>query len=86
MNTLENLKDRVENMDKHHQIEILRILKEDKTVLLNENVNGVFINLSDVGDRTINRIQNYLLYVDKQNKNINQIENKKDEIEKIFFK
>lgn len=86
MNTLESLKDRVENMDKHHQIEILRILKEDKSVLLNENVNGVFINLSDVGDRSINRIQNYLVYVDKQNKNINQIENKKDEIEKIFFK
>jgi hypothetical protein len=86
MNTLEILKDRVENMDKHHQIEILRILKEDKSVLLNENVNGVFINLSDVGDRSIIRIHNYLIYVDKQNKNINQIENKKDEIEKFFFK
>jgi hypothetical protein len=85
MDELEKLKDTIENMDKQHQIEILRILKNDKLVLLNENVNGVFVNLIDVSDKTINNIKRYIQYVDKQNNNINQIENKKDEIEKTYF-
>jgi hypothetical protein len=85
MDELEKLKDNIEMMDKQHQIEILRILKNDKLVSLNENVNGVFINLTDVSDRTINFIKKYIVYVDKQNNNIIQIENKKDEIEKTYF-
>lgn len=85
MEDLEKLKDNIENMDKQHQIEILRILKNDKIILLNENVNGVFVNLTDVSDRTINYIKRYIQYVDKQNNNINQFENKKDELEKTYF-
>lgn len=82
---LENLKDNIENMDKKHQIEILRILKNDKSIVLNENINGVFVNLSDISDKTINMIQKYILYVDKQNNNIIQIENKKEELQKTYF-
>lgn len=82
---LENLKNNIENMEKKHQIEILRILKNDKNIILNENINGVFVNLSDVSDKTINMIEKYILYVDKQNNNIIQIENKKEELQKTYF-
>ena len=82
---LENLKNSIENMEKKHQIEILRILKNDKSIILNENINGVFINLSDISDKTINMIKKYILYVDKQNNNIIQIENKKEELQKTYF-
>lgn len=85
LDNLENLKNKIENMNKQHQIEILRILKNDKNILLNENINGVFVNLSDINEKTINMIKKYILYVDKQNTNINQIENKKEELQKTYF-
>ena len=31
-------------MNKHQQIEVLRILKQNSDVVLNENSNGVFVN------------------------------------------
>ena len=36
------LKDRIENMDKYHQIEILRILNKFSEIKKNENNNGTF--------------------------------------------
>ena len=38
-----DIKERIELMNKHHQIEILRILKQNSDIVLNENSNGVFI-------------------------------------------
>lgn len=85
MDNLEIFKNKIESMEKQHQIEILRILKNDKSILLNENINGVFINLSDISDKTLNMIQRYILYVENQNTNISKIENKKEELQKTYF-
>jgi hypothetical protein len=85
METIE-IKERVEMMNKHHQIEVLRILKQNSDVVLNENSNGVFVNLSDLHINLIKKIEDYIRYVEKQTNNINVIENKKEVIENTFFK
>jgi len=83
---INNVKQKIENMNKHHQIEILRILKKDKNVVLNENNNGVFVNISYLDDTTLDSIIKYIAYVDNQTVNIENIENQKTILETTFFK
>jgi hypothetical protein len=79
------IKNKIENMNKHHQIEVLRILKQYKNVVLNENSNGVFINLIDLDKDIISTLYKYIVYVDNQTININNIEIQKEQLEKEFF-
>ena len=72
-----DIKERIELMNKHHQIEVLRILKQNSNVVLNENNNGVFVNLTDLDSNVIKKIEDYIRYVENQTNNINVIENKK---------
>ncbi|MEX0598048.1 MAG: hypothetical protein WD512_16285 [Candidatus Paceibacterota bacterium] len=81
-----DIKERVELMNKHHQIEVLRMLKQNSNVVLNENSNGIFINLTDLDSKVIKKIEDYIKYVENQTNNINVIENQKELIENTFFK
>lgn len=83
---INNIKEKIENMNKHHQIEVLRILKNDKNIVLNENNNGVFVNISYLDKITLERIIKYIEYVDNQTVNIETVENQKNIIETTFFK
>jgi hypothetical protein len=83
---IKNIKDRIEDMNKHHQIEVLRILKKDKNIILNENSNGIFVNLTDLDQSIVNDLEKYINYVDKQLNNIETIENQKEILENTFFK
>lgn len=83
---LNDIKTKIELMNKHHQLEILRILKNDKNIVLNENNNGVFVNISYLDNITLERLIKYIEYVDNQITNIESIENKKTMIETTFFK
>jgi len=53
---------------------------------LTENKNGSFINLTNVDDAIIDKIADYLSYVDKQELQLKEIENQKTELSKQFFK
>jgi hypothetical protein len=81
-----DIKNRIEVMNKHHQIEVLRILKTDNDVVFNENVNGVFVNLSEITPEMLHKLKTYIFYVDKQTINIEKIESQKEVIENTFFK
>ena len=59
---LKKLKDRIELMSKHHQIEILRILSKTNKANINENNNGSFINLTELDNEIINSLNNYISY------------------------
>ena len=83
---INNIKEKIENMDKLHQIEVLRILKKDKNAVLNENNNGIFVNISYLDNNTIESLIKYIEYVDNQTVNIESIENQKYMIETTFFK
>jgi hypothetical protein len=67
-------------------VEILKILKSDETITINENKNGIFINMTSLKDSVITELGNYLKYVNKQEKQLNDIEVQKDELSNTYFK
>lgn len=82
---LKQIKERVEALNQHHQIQILKIMTQNN-VDLTENKNGSFINLTNVDSDVICKIADYLSYVDQQEMQLKEIENQKTELTKQFFK
>lgn len=82
---LKQIKERVESLNQHHQIQILKIMTQHN-VDLTENKNGSFINLTNVDDTIISKISDYLSYVEQQEMQLKEIENQKTELTKQFFK
>ena len=82
---LKQTKDRIEALNQHHQIQILKIITQNN-VVHTENKNGAFINLTNVDDAVICKITEYLSYVDEQEIQLNEVENQKTELTKQFFK
>ena len=83
-NYLMTLKDGIENMPVVHQIEILRILNAKQTQI-NENKNGVFVNISKLNDALLQELYDYMTYVIKQEKHLNEVEEQKQSLTKEFF-
>jgi len=83
-NYLMALKDGIENMPVVHQIEILRILNAKHTQI-NENKNGVFVNISKLNNDLLHELYDYMTYVIKQEKHLNEIEEQKQSLTKEFF-
>ena len=81
---LKFLKKEIENFSNFHQIEILRILKENN-VAINENKNGIFINLSNIENPICEKLKNYVSYVKKQENQLNELEDKKNILSNTFF-
>ena len=86
MSNLNFLKENIEKLTKFHQIEILKIIKSDESIIINENNNGIFINLTNVSKDIIENIINYLNYVNTQEKLLNDIEDQKETLTNTFFK
>ena len=82
---LTGLKERIESMEKYHQIEILRILNVFNNIKTNENNNGTFVNLSELPENVITELEKYTKYVDEQQIQLKIGENKKETIEQSFF-
>jgi len=78
------LKDGIEKMPVVHQIEVLRILT-GKQVNINENKNGIFINITKLNDQTLTQLDDYMKYVIKQEEQLNEIEYQKELITKEYF-
>lgn len=78
------IKDAIDKMVKINQVEILRILKNNSKINLNENNYGVHVNLSDLPFETIQEIKNYINYVNTQEKNLNNIELQKNNMKNLF--
>ena len=70
---------------KFNQIEILRILKNDNTVILNENKYGIHINLSELPADILNKINVYIKYVNTQEQTLNSIEQQKEDYKNTYF-
>jgi hypothetical protein len=81
---LENLKSKIETLSKEHHITILKILKKSMDNL-NENKNGVFINLTEVSSNILDELKNYCKYIDTQEVKLDIIENSQKEIESSYF-
>jgi len=81
---LNDLKKKIENLDEIHHKKILEIfIKHDISV--SENRNGCFINISSLDSKIIDEIENFLKYINKQEKTLSDVENIKDTLSKNFF-
>lgn len=79
------IKEKLEALSKHHQLEALSLLSKNPSVNMNENNNGVFINLTEQDESVIQQLEEFLKYVDEQQKHLNNIDNKQEELEQTFF-
>jgi cobyrinic acid a,c-diamide synthase len=77
---LELIKSSIDKMTQIQHIEILKILKNNKVVKLNENKNGVYINLSFLPDESVEEMKKYVVYIEEQEKLLQIIENQKLEL------
>jgi hypothetical protein len=84
VNNLKSLKDKIESVNIFHQVEILRIFN-DNNVCITENKNGIFINLTYVDSAILDKVYKYLNYVNKQEDQLNEIEEEKQKIASSFF-
>jgi hypothetical protein len=78
-------KEKIENLHRPYQIQILRILKKHN-VDFNENRNGVFFNLAKLDQATLTDIDKYLSYVEQQINFLSEHEKQKDLYKENYFK
>lgn len=76
--SLQSIKNKIENMNKNQQLDILKILYEEENVKLNENKSGVYVNLTFLSSSVLEKVTNYLVYVGDQEENLTSIEEKKN--------
>ena len=75
----------IECLENSHHIEIAKILKTNN-VYLNENSNGIFVNLNKISFDVYNSICNYIDFIKKQENDINKDEKLKRNLQTIYFK
>ncbi len=85
-NQLISIKETIENMSKKHQIDVLKIFKKNEKIILNENSNGIFVNLSELEYQDLINLQEFINYVNKQQEQLDNVEDTKTNIENKFFK
>jgi uncharacterized protein (UPF0305 family) len=81
---LESIKNKIETMNKYHQIEILKILSKN-LCKINENKSGVYVNLSFLPAQTINDLKQYIEYTEDQEESLITMEYQKEEFKNAFF-
>lgn len=84
-NLLNQIRDKIETMNKYNQVEVLRILSKHKEVTLNENKYGVHINLSELKPHLIQELSKFIHYVQYQESALFQQEQEKETFKNTFF-
>ena len=82
---LNNIKDIIEGFEKEQQIQILRIFKV-RHININENKNGVFINLTNLDPKSIEELELFINHLKTQDKILSTNENVKTTYIETFFK
>ena len=78
------LKNKIEELNKVHQIEILKLLLNND-IDFTENKNGIFFNLTNVNEAQLVNLHNYVNYINEQEKSLNKIETLKKTYLTSFF-
>ena len=79
------LKDTIEELPKHHHVEIARIVLKNETAY-NENQNGIFVNMTALSSQTISEIKKYIEHVELQESQLREDETSKGELKETFFR
>ena len=81
---LKKLNNKVNKLNEFHHKKIFDIIKNNN-IKYSENRNGVFINLNNLSSNILDKIKQYMEYINIQEKNISNFENIKKEFKKDFF-
>ena len=73
---------RIETYNKDEQLCILDLIVQDNDALYNENHNGTFVKMETLSPYTIQKIEDYIQYIEKKEKDIHEGEIKMNEIKK----
>ena len=82
---LNYLRESIENMNKFNQVEVLRLLNKNKDVILNENKYGIHINLSELKNDILDKLSEFIKYVNTQELALNSVEKQKEEYRNTYF-
>ena len=82
---IEALRRNIDVLSKTHHIAILKIIKKNPAIIVNENKSGVYINLSFLLDDTIQEIQKYVEHVKCQEELLIPAEYEKNSLKNIFY-
>lgn len=78
------LKKSIENIDTSHHIEIFRIFQENN-INFSENRNGIFINMSNIPEDVMIKINKYLSYIKTQEQHLDNVEKLKSDYKDNYF-
>jgi len=70
---------KISAMDKENHIVIGSILRKYNKIKLNENKNGIMINVSTIPVEAIEELTKYLEYIDTQHTFLQKVEQEKDD-------
>jgi hypothetical protein len=79
------LKQNIECLEKHRQIEILRIINENQSTIINENKNGIYINMTSLTEDTLTELKNFIKYIYTQEEDLNTNEKLKKDFLNTYF-
>jgi hypothetical protein len=81
---MDKIKERIECLDKTQQIEILKILVDEKHAFT-ENKNGTFFNAIELTKSTLSKLDTYIGYIEEQNISFEIVEENKKTLHNTFF-
>ena len=84
MKDLIDLKNKIENLEKHHQQDILKIIIK-YNITFSENRNGIFLNMNHISEDGLSHIRNYLDHIGNQEKILKDTEIIKKKYKDTFF-
>jgi len=78
------IKDKIESLPRNYHIEIARLLYDNKATV-NENQNGIFVNLSLLDVAIVEKIVQYIAYIELQECQLSVDEMSKGGLKENFF-
>lgn len=81
---LSKMRDTIEGLNKEQQIQILRLFKDNK-IPINENKNGVFINLTGLSDDILCKLDAHLDHIISQEQLLKTTEDVKKTYKDNYF-
>jgi hypothetical protein len=81
MKDLVKLRDRIQKLEKIHQLHILKIILEHN-IPYTENSNGVFINIGTIDEKVKKSLVDYLEYVEVQETQLDEGEAERNKFKK----
>jgi hypothetical protein len=82
---LEELKKVIESLNKEQHIEVLKIIHEFSPSTINENKSGIYINMAFLNKDTVEKLKQYISYIQDQEKILKPFECQKEDFKNTFF-